>query len=164
MEAASGNITKVSLELGGKAPAIVMADADLDNAAAAIAGNRMKNSGQVCNCIERVYVQESVADTFIEKVTKIMSAYDCGDPRLPNTTVKSGPLISAAHLKEVDDMVQEAIAAGAKCVLGGSRDTVKEKGYFYLPTVLINCKHEDRIMREEIFGPVLPITTLQDLG
>ncbi len=164
MEAAAKNITKVSLELGGKAPAIVMADADLDKAAAAIAGNRMKNNGQVCNCIERVYVQESVADAFIEKITAVMSTYDCGDPRVPGTTVKVGPLISEEHLKEVDDMVKEAIAAGAKCVLGGGRDTTKEKGCFYQPTVLVNCKHEDRIMRDEVFGPVLPISTFKTLN
>jgi len=163
MEAAAKNITKVSLELGGKAPAIIMADADLDKAAAAIAANRMKNNGQVCNCIERVYVHESVAEPFIEKVCAQMASYDCGDPSVPGTTVKVGPLISAKHLKEVDDMVQAAIARGAKCILGGGRDTTKKKGYFYQPTVLVNCKHEDPIMRDEIFGPVLPISTFKTL-
>ena len=163
MEAAARNITKVSLELGGKAPAIVMADADLDRAAAAIAANRMKNNGQVCNCIERVYVQESVAEAFTKKVCAAMAAYDCGDPLVPGTTVKCGPLVSLAHLQEVDGMVREAIAAGAECVLGGGRDTTKAKGYFYQPTVLIHCRHEDRIMRDEIFGPVLPISTFRTL-
>lgn len=163
MEAAAQNITKVSLELGGKAPAIVMADADLQKAAVAIAGSRMKNCGQVCNSIERVYVQESVADQFVKMVCEQMASYACGDPRVPGTTVKVGPLISAAHLKEVDDMVQAAIANGAKCLLGGGRDETKEKGFFYQPTVLVNCKHEDPIMRDEIFGPVLPISTFQTL-
>jgi len=162
MEAASKNITKVSLELGGKAPAIVMADADLDKAAAAIAASRMKNNGQVCNCIERVYVQESVADKFIEKIKALMSRYVCGDPRF-EPDVNIGPLVSAAHLKEVDGMVKKAIADGAECILGGGRDLRHEKGYFYQPTIFVGCRHKDAIMRDEIFGPVLPISTFKTL-
>lgn len=89
MRSAARNITKVSLELGGKAPAIVMADADLNLAAKAIRDSRVINSGQVCNCAERVYVQESVADAFIEKVTALMKAARFGDP-LKDESVTTG--------------------------------------------------------------------------
>jgi lactaldehyde dehydrogenase/glycolaldehyde dehydrogenase len=162
MRAASNNVTKVSLELGGKAPAIVMPDADLDLAAKAIRDSRIINTGQVCNCAERVYVHESVADTFIAKVTETMRNTKYGDP-LAESDVDMGPLVSKQQREQVDAAVQQAVKDGAKVVLGGHRPTDRKTGYFYPPTVLTGCNHKSAIMQNEIFGPVLPITTFRDL-
>jgi lactaldehyde dehydrogenase/glycolaldehyde dehydrogenase len=161
MQAAAANVTKVSLELGGKAPAIVMADADLDLAAKAIRDSRIINSGQVCNCAERVYVHESVADAFTAKVTQAMKAARYGDP-LKDDTLDYGPMVSDAQLKAVEVAVAQALKDGAKCILGGKRADLKP-GFYYEPTVLVDCKQSMSIMREEIFGPVLPIATFKDL-
>lgn len=161
MAAAAENVTKVSLELGGKAPAIVMQDADLDLAATAIRNSRIINTGQVCNCAERVYVHESVAEKFTEKVTLAMKLTKVGDPLL-DTDVEMGPLVSKQQLELVDAAVQQAVHDGAKVVLGGKRST-RKPGFFFEPTVLTNCKQNTAIMQKEIFGPVLPITTFKDL-
>lgn len=161
MKAAASNVTKVSLELGGKAPAIVMADADLDLAAKAIRDSRVINSGQVCNCAERVYVHESVAEKFIEKVTLAMQNTKYGDP-LTEEDLDMGPLVSKQQLENVDAAVRQAVKDGARVILGG-KVSEREKGYYYEPTVLTNCRQETAIMRQEIFGPVLPITTFKDL-
>jgi lactaldehyde dehydrogenase/glycolaldehyde dehydrogenase len=161
MQAAAQNVTKVSLELGGKAPAIVMADADLDLAARAIRDSRVINTGQVCNCAERVYVQESVAEAFIAKVVDAMKAVRYGDP-LQDDTLDMGPLVSEAQLESVEAAVAQALNDGAKCALGGVRAGMKP-GYHFEPTVLVDCRQEMAIMREEIFGPVLPIATFKNL-
>ncbi|WP_407308878.1 aldehyde dehydrogenase [Desulfosporosinus sp. SB140] len=161
MRAAANNVTKVSLELGGKAPAIVMADADLDLAAKAIRDSRVINTGQVCNCAERVYVHESVAERFIEKVTREMQNTKYGNP-LTESDLDMGPLVSKQQLDNVDAAVKQAIKDGARLILGGKLSE-RPKGYFYEPTVLTNCNHDTDIMRNEIFGPVLPITTFKDL-
>ena len=161
MRAAADNITKVSLELGGKAPAIVMDDADLDLAAKCIVISRINNSGQVCNCAERAYVHEKVADAFIEKVVAEMSKVRYGRNPLEDLDLDMGPLVSRTALENVDAMVKRAVAAGAKVALGGK---VKEvQGYHYEPTVLVNCNNSMEIMHKEIFGPVLPIATFKDL-
>lgn len=161
MRAAAENVTKVSLELGGKAPAIVMADADLDLAAAAIRNSRIINTGQVCNCAERVYVHESVADKFIEKVTAAMKNTKFGNP-LTEPDIDMGPLVSKQQLELVEAAVKQAVADGAKLVLGGKRAETAH-GFHYEPTVLINCGQKTAIMQKETFGPVLPITTFKDL-
>jgi lactaldehyde dehydrogenase/glycolaldehyde dehydrogenase len=160
MRAAAENITKVSLELGGKAPAIVMADADLDLAVEAIRSSRIINSGQVCNCAERVYVQEDVAERFVDRITAAMRKTKFGDPF--EAGIEMGPLVSKRQLDAVDGAVQKAIKEGAQVLLGGGR-TDRKVGHYYPPTVLANCKHDAAIMRDEIFGPVLPITTFKTL-
>ncbi|MGG1661612.1 aldehyde dehydrogenase [Brevibacillus sp. NRS-1366] len=160
MRAAADNITKVSLELGGKAPAIVMDDADLDLAVKSIVASRVINTGQVCNCAERVYVHERVADEFIEKIVKAMEQTKFGNP-LVDKDIDMGPLVNKGSLESVDNHVKGAIAAGAKLLTGGKR--AGEVGYYYEPTVLVNVTNEMEIMKEEIFGPVLPIATFSDL-
>lgn len=160
MEKASQNITKVSLELGGKAPSIVMDDADLDLAVKSVLESRIINSGQVCNCTERVYVHESVADEFISKITKAMSESKVGSPL--EEGIDMGPLSSEEGLKNVEDMVNRAVENGAKVLTGGKR-VDKEKGYYYEPTVLVDVDNSFEIMREEVFGPVLPIATFSTL-
>jgi len=160
MEAAAPNITKVSLELGGKAPAIVMPDADLDLAAKSIFASRVINSGQVCNNAERIYVQESVYDAFLAKITELMKNTKIGDP-LTERGLDMGPQISLKQLQSIQSAVDGAIKDGADCILGGHRKPT-DKGFFFEPTVLTNCRQEMRIMHDEIFGPVLPITTFKD--
>jgi lactaldehyde dehydrogenase/glycolaldehyde dehydrogenase len=160
MRAAAANITKVSLELGGKAPAIVMQDADLDLAVRAIRDSRIINTGQVCNCAERVYVQESIAKEFINKITAAMKQTRVGDPF--EAGIEMGPLVNSAQLHRVETAVKQAVTNGAELVLGGERAKFAS-GYYYQPTVLTNCRQETDIMRNEIFGPVLPIATFTDL-
>lgn len=161
MQAAAPNITKVSLELGGKAPAIVMADADLDLAVKAIRDSRIINTGQVCNCAERVYVHESIADEFSERITEAMRATVSGDPF--ESAVEMGPLVSRNQLRSVEAAIEQAKRDGAKVAVGGERDD-RGRGYYYQPTVLTHCRQDTDIMQKEIFGPVLPITTFADLN
>jgi lactaldehyde dehydrogenase/glycolaldehyde dehydrogenase len=160
MQAAAPNITKVSLELGGKAPAIVAADADLDLAIKAIRDSRIINTGQVCNCAERVYVHESIADEFTSRMTEAMRKTVSGDPFISG--VEMGPLISKVQLGSVDSAVKQARADGVEVTTGGSRDD-RGRGHYYQPTVLTGCRQSMDIMRKEIFGPVLPIATFSDL-
>ena len=160
MQAAAPNITKVSLELGGKAPAIVMEDANLELAVKAIRDSRIINTGQVCNCAERVYVHEKVADAFIEKVTDAMRQTKFGDPFADG--MEMGPLVSKAQRDRVQSSVEQAVKEGAEVLLGGDYDR-HERGFFYKPTVLRNCSQTSGMMQKETFGPVLPIATFSTL-
>ena len=162
MEAAAANITKVSLELGGKAPAIVLKDADLDLAVKAILASRVGNSGQICNCAERVYVHSSIHAAFVEKITAAMQAVRYGNPaEAAEGALEMGPLIEARAVEAVAEKVQRAVAQGANLVCGGNR--APGKGYFFEPTVLTNVDNSMDIMQEETFGPVLPIAIFDTL-
>lgn len=154
MEAASANVIKVSLELGGKAPGIVMPDADLDLAVKSIIASRVINTGQVCNCCERVYVHSSIKDKFMEKLIVGMKAVKVGDPSIEKD-LDMGPLVDANALKSVQEKVDNAVKQGAKLILGGKR--IGTKGYFFEPTILDNCSQKMDIIQDETFGPVLPI-------
>lgn len=160
MAAAAKNITKVCLELGGKAPAIVLDDADLELAVKAIVDSRVINTGQVCNCAERVYVQKGIYDRFVNRLGEAMKAVQFGDPAQRND-IAMGPLINAAALQRVEEKVAHAVAEGARVVLGGEK--VAGKGYFYPPTLLLDVKQEMAIMHEETFGPVLPVVAFDTL-
>ncbi|MDU4127237.1 aldehyde dehydrogenase [Pantoea sp.] len=160
MQAAAKNVTKVSLELGGKAPAIVMDDADIDLAVRAIVSSRMINSGQVCNCAERVYVQDGIYDRFIAALTAAFRQVKLGDPA-QHSDIDMGPLINAAALQRVEQKVANAVAAGATVVLGGKR--VGDQGFFFEPTLITGVRQEMEIMQEEIFGPVLPVMRFKTL-
>lgn len=161
MSAAAPNITKLNLELGGKAPAIVLADADLDLAVKAIRDSRIINTGQVCNCAERVYVERAVADQFIERISAAMAATRYGDP-LADASVEMGPLINRQGLDSVTAKVKTALAQGAQLITGGAVAD-RGQGFHYQPTVLAGCTADMEIMRKEIFGPVLPIQIVDDL-
>mgnify|MGYP003582483636 FL=1 len=161
MAAAAPNITKLNLELGGKAPAIVLADADLDLAVRAITASRVINSGQVCNCAERVYVERKVADAFIERIAASMAATRYGDP-LAESGLDMGPLINQAALDKVAQMVRTASGQGAQVISGGAVADLGQ-GFHYQPTVLAGCSADMEIMRKEIFGPVLPIQIVDGL-
>ncbi|MFH7825849.1 aldehyde dehydrogenase [Kluyvera chengduensis] len=160
MAAAAKNITKVCLELGGKAPAIVLDDADLELAVKAIVDSRVINTGQVCNCAERVYVQKGIYDRFVNKLGEAMKAVAFGDPAKRND-IAMGPLINAAALERVEQKVAKAISQGARVVLGGK--AVEGAGYFYPPTLLLDVRQEMSIMHEETFGPVLPVVMFDTL-
>lgn len=161
MAAAAPHITKLNLELGGKAPAIVLADADLDLAVNAIKASRVINTGQVCNCAERVYVERKVADQFIDKIASAMAATRYGDPSA-QTDLDMGPLINQAGLDKVAQMVRTAVGQGAQVITGGNVADLGQ-GFHYQPTVLAGCATDMEIMRKEIFGPVLPIQIVDDL-
>ena len=162
MEAASENITKVSLELGGKAPAIVCADADLELAVNAVVGSRIIYSGQVCNCAERVYVEESIHDQFLEMVTAKMNALKVEDAFSDNNPDMSA-LVSKAQLDKVAEMVEFAKKEGAEVLVGGQKSSQFDKGYFYQPTLLTNVRQDMQIIQEEVFGPVLPVMKFSTL-
>jgi lactaldehyde dehydrogenase/glycolaldehyde dehydrogenase len=161
MAAAAANVTKVNLELGGKAPAIVMADADIDLAVNAVKASRVINSGQVCNCAERIYVQSRIAQEFTDKLAAAMKQTKFGDP-LAEEQVEYGPLINEKGFGKVDSLVRGAVAAGASVVTGGKR-AERAGGYYYEPTVLAGCRQDMEIIRREIFGPVAPVVTFDDL-
>ena len=161
MKAAADNVTKVSLELGGKAPVIVMNDCKLDETVEHVVNSRVYNSGQVCNAAERIYVQKGIADEFIAKVIERMKKVTFG-PGLGGE-FDMGPMVNKAQQDHVVEMVQSAIDEGATIECGGNVATVDGKGYFFEPTVVTGVTHDSRIMREEICGPVLPITTFETL-
>lgn len=161
MRAAAENLTRVNLELGGKAPAIVLASADLDLAANAVYQSRILNTGQVCNCAERVYVERSVLQAFTDKVVAHMKSTTYGDP-LKDRSVSMGPLVSAAQLAKVAFAVDQARKQGAEVAVGG-KIADRGTGHHYEPTVLVDCSHDMDIMRSETFGPVLPIQAIDSL-
>jgi lactaldehyde dehydrogenase / glycolaldehyde dehydrogenase len=147
------NIAKPSLELGGKTPAIIEADADLEAAATAIVRSKTTHCGQLCTAIERVYVHQDVHDRFLALLKEKMSAVQFGDRAHDET--RMGPLISASARDGVHRMVERAKAEGARIETGGYLP--EGKGHFYPPTLLSQCRHEMEIVREEVFGPVLPV-------
>lgn len=160
MEAAAPNITKVSLELGGKAPVIVCADADLELAAQAVLDSRIGNSGQICNQAERVYVDKRVKKQFTDLIVKKFSAVKVGNPAVMKDA-DMGPLVEKRALESVSEKVERAVKQGAKLLCGGHR--IGDKGYFYAATVLDGCTQDMDIIHEETFGPVLPLVEFDTL-
>ncbi|MGH2952468.1 MAG: aldehyde dehydrogenase family protein [Solirubrobacterales bacterium] len=148
------------LELGGKDPQIVCADADLANAVSGCVWGGFANSGQTCSGIERTYVVQDVADRFIEGVVRETERLTVGDPLRWET--ESGPMVSAEQADVVTGLVDDALSAGAERVTGGPREVDGFSGRFIAPTVLAGVEDEMRIMNEEIFGPVVPIVVVAD--
>ncbi|PPA72267.1 aldehyde dehydrogenase [Jeotgalibacillus proteolyticus] len=161
MEAAAQNITKVNLELGGKAPAIVTENADLDLAVKHIMTSRLTNSGQACTNAERVYVQESIAEEFTQKMKNAMEKARAGNPN-EEQNLDLGPLISQDRLDTIHSMVEKAKEEGAEIAYGG-KPVDREKGYFYEPTLIANAKQTMTVVKEEIFGPVIPVVTYKTI-
>ncbi|HUB99890.1 MAG TPA: aldehyde dehydrogenase family protein [Solirubrobacterales bacterium] len=146
------------LELGGKDPMIVCADADLDNAVAGAIWGGLANAGQTCSGIERVYVMREVADRFVAGVAREAEGMQIGDPLEWETEI--GPMTSAGQYGIVTELIDDAVASGATKLCGGPVDVPGFPGKFIAPTVLTGVTHQMRIMREEIFGPVLPIVVV----
>jgi benzaldehyde dehydrogenase (NAD) len=149
-ENAARHLKRVLLELGGKAPLVVLGDADLDRAVAAANFGSFFHQGQICMSTERVVVDQSVADEFASRLGERASALTVGDPSEPSTQI--GPLVNEAALERVRSLVDDAVAKGAEVVAGGSAD-----GPCFAPTVLKGVTPEMRIYSEESFGPVVSI-------
>ncbi|WP_427168397.1 aldehyde dehydrogenase [Streptomyces sp. C1-1] len=149
---AAANLTPLSLELGGKSPLLVFADADLD-LAVDLAVEQYDNAGQVCLAATRILVEETVADEFTRRFVDKAIRLAQGDPRDEATDI--GPNIHPRQLEKIDGFVQRALAAGAHAVIGGHRGD----GLYYAPTLLTNVAQDSEIVQEEVFGPVLTLQT-----
>ncbi|MEX0429703.1 aldehyde dehydrogenase [Nocardioides sp. DS6] len=161
VRASGGNLKRVSLELGGKAPSIVLKDADID---AAVTGNLiggLVNNGQACAAYSRFYVDASRVEEFTEKLAGAMSGMTLGPGSSPTSQV--GPLVSAEHLARVESYVKSGVEQGAEVVVGGKRPGGDlAGGYFFEPTLFTGVAHDMTIARDEIFGPVLPVIAYDD--
>jgi succinate-semialdehyde dehydrogenase/glutarate-semialdehyde dehydrogenase len=155
---AAGQLQRVSMELGGNAPFIVFEDADVDAAVDGAMIAKMRNMGEACTAANRFLVHESVAEEFSAKLGERMAALKTGRGQTPGTDV--GPLIDAKAVQSVGELVDGAVAAGARVVTGGSAPD--GPGFFFTPTVLADVPADADINRLEIFGPVAPITTFTD--
>lgn len=154
MKLASRNLTNTVLELGGKDAMVVLKDADLERAARGAVWAAFMNSGQSCGSVERVYVSREIADEFIERVLNHTKKLKVGNPLEPE--VDMGPMATLSQLEAVERHIKDAKKKGARVLWGGER--IKEfRGYFFQPTVLSEVNHSMKIMREETFGPVIPI-------
>jgi len=153
MSRASKGLKRLIFELGGKDPLIVFADADLETAADVAVRESLRNSGQICNSIERIYVEASVSSKFEALVLERARSWNYGDGL--KSDAKMGPLVSAEQREKVNCQVQEAVCGGARLLLGGY--IPKGHGFFYPATVLANVNHTMAVIREETFGPVICI-------
>jgi succinate-semialdehyde dehydrogenase/glutarate-semialdehyde dehydrogenase len=144
-------IKKISLELGGHAPYLVFNDADLDKAVREVTACKFRNNGQTCVCTNRVYVQEGIHDAFVERFAAAVRSLNLGDPFDESTDI--GPLVDEAGMAKVEAHVGDAVAQGARVVVGGSR----REGLFYLPTLITGVKAGMKLLEEETFGPVAPV-------
>jgi succinate-semialdehyde dehydrogenase/glutarate-semialdehyde dehydrogenase len=158
LEQAADQVLRTSMELGGNAPFLVFADADLDKAVDGAMLAKMRNGGEACTAANRIYVQSSVLDAFATKLTERMAALKVG--RGTDDGVDVGPLIDAKQRDKVKDLVDDAVSQGAEVRTGG--EVAEGNGYFYPPTVLTGVPKSARLQKEEIFGPVAPLTAFED--
>jgi acyl-CoA reductase-like NAD-dependent aldehyde dehydrogenase len=160
-EAAARRLIPASLELGGKDPMIVLADADLERAANFATYYSMQNAGQTCISTERVYVEEPVYDEFVAKVSEKVRALRVGRPAGPGS-VEVGAITFAPQLEKISEHVADAVDKGARVLTGGRAVQDAGGGRFYEPTVLVDVDHSMKAMTEETFGPTLPIMKVRD--
>jgi acyl-CoA reductase-like NAD-dependent aldehyde dehydrogenase len=159
MRRGSASVKKLTLELGGKSPNIVFADADLDAAIRGASNGIFFNKGEVCTAGSRLFVEESLHDAFLDKLQTYMNKLTQGDPLDPKTRL--GPQVSESHMKQILGYVDKGKAEGARLLCGGERPP--GKGYFVRPTVFTDVIAEMTIAREEIFGPVLSVIRFKDV-
>lgn len=152
----ANQVKKLSMELGGHAPMLVFADADIDLAVSGVITSKFRNAGQTCVCLNRVLVEASIIDIFVPKLVDAVSRLTVGDG--DRLGVDVGPLINVEGLTKVISQIENAVAHGATVACGGTR-VGDGHGSFYAPTVLLNVRPEMTIMREETFGPVVPVAT-----
>jgi len=164
MEVFGPTLGKISLELGGHCPALVCADADLDQAAQIIAYKGFRNMGQSCSSINRVYAHRSIHDALVEKLAGLAQDLRIGDG-VTDGSVDLGPMATADGLATVEAHVADAVARGAILVYGGRKPEGEAytRGHYYLPTILTGALPTMRVMREETFGPVVPFAVFDDL-
>lgn len=160
MSKASDQVKRISLELGGNAPAIVLPDADLDNAADAIVDNKFENSGQMCNGINVVLVHKDVKAEMTQKIIDRVKTIKVGPGDQEDTQV--GPLINQKAIDKVEHLVADAMKQGAQVETGGDKADISTSSLFYQPTVITGVERRMAIAKEEIFGPVAPIITFDD--
>jgi phenylacetaldehyde dehydrogenase len=158
VQAAAGNLKKVSLELGGKSPNVIFADVDLDSAIAGAASAIFFNHGQCCCAGSRLFIESSIFDQVVEGVSARAEKIRVG-PGMEKST-DMGPLVSAEQLNRVCSYLESGFAEGAKATAGGER--LGDKGYFVKPTVLVNTNPKMKVVREEIFGPVVTAIPFRD--
>lgn len=154
---AAASVKRVSLELGGQAPFIVFADADVEAAARGAMASKFRNAGQTCVCANRFYVQAPVLEPFLQALAPQIRALRVGDGLAEGVQV--GPLIDGAAVEKVDAHVRDAVASGAQLVVGGQRPADRDRGHFFEPTLLAGVTDGMRVMREETFGPVAPVAS-----
>nr|WP_133063548.1 NAD-dependent succinate-semialdehyde dehydrogenase [Fictibacillus aquaticus] len=154
IEQSAATVKNVSMELGGHAPAVVLDDADLKKAVAGVAASKFRNAGQTCICINRVYVHEKIYDEFLDLLTAEVKKLKVGNGLEEGTDI--GPIINKEGYEKISEHVDDAVSKGAVCVTGG-KGTEENGGHFYEPTVLKNVNHKMLIMKEETFGPVVPV-------
>lgn len=162
MQAASTNVKKIALELGGKNPHIIFADADLESALDHVLNGVFFHAGQICSAGSRLMLEESIHDTFVEKLKSRMALIRLGDGMQQSTQM--GPVISQNHLAKIEGYIRIAEADGAHLELGGTRPEQPElqNGFFFLPTLFTGCHDGMRIVQEEIFGPVITVEKFTD--
>jgi succinate-semialdehyde dehydrogenase/glutarate-semialdehyde dehydrogenase len=153
MAKCAGTMKRLSLELGGNAPFIVFADADLDAAVTGAIASKFRNMGQTCVCANRILVQDGVYDAFAAKLCAAVAKLKVGDGLAPDVT--QGPLIDMKAVEKVEDHIRDACAKGAKILAGGKRHALG--GTFFEPTILASVDTQMKIAREETFGPVAPL-------
>ena len=163
MEIAAPKFKRVSAELGGSDPVIVFPDADVDAAVRGINIGRFFNAGQACLAAKRVYVFDEIYDEFMEGLTKRVSRYELGDgmEKAEKPKIRMGPLNAARHRDVLADQLKDAVDRGAKVAVGGNGHD--GKGYFFEPTVIEDAPHDSRVVREETFGPLLPVLKVDDV-
>jgi succinate-semialdehyde dehydrogenase/glutarate-semialdehyde dehydrogenase len=159
LRAAADRVVSCSMELGGNAPFLVLADADLDAAVAGAMVAKMRNGGEACTAANRFYVERRVAEEFTARLGEAMAALRVGAGLEPGVAL--GPLVSATQRDKVSSLVADATSRGATLVVGGH--TLERRGYFYAPTVLGDVAPSSRLLGEEIFGPVAPVVPFDDL-
>jgi succinate-semialdehyde dehydrogenase/glutarate-semialdehyde dehydrogenase len=158
VEQSAEGLLRMSMELGGNAPFLVFADADLDAAVDGAMLAKMRNVGEACTAANRFIVHESVADEFSRRLAERMGALVVG--RGTEDGVDVGPLVEGKQRDKVAELVDDAVSNGAEVAVGGSAG--EGAGYFYTPTVLTDVPHDARMFREEIFGPVAPVFTFSE--
>ncbi|MDY6933134.1 MAG: aldehyde dehydrogenase family protein [Spirochaetota bacterium] len=159
-ERAGKRLIPILLELGGKDPMIVLKDANIERAVNAGVWDSLLNSGQVCMSTERIYVQEQIADEFIDRVVGKVRSLRQGYSKDFNCDI--GSMTSSEQLEIVKDQINDAVSKGAKILIGGKRTSKPGKGYFFEPTVVVDVNHNMKLMTEETFGPIIAIQRVRD--
>jgi acyl-CoA reductase-like NAD-dependent aldehyde dehydrogenase len=160
MEGAGRTFTRLGLELGGNAPALIFPDVDVKAVAKSAVAAKFRNNGQVCVSPQRFLVHSRIAEDFIEQARTVIQALKVGDGMDSATEV--GPLINAKQRERLEALVESVRGSAAQVLVGGARPPDLPKGYFYSPTLIANVPTDSPLFREEIFGPVMPITVFED--
>lgn len=167
MEVAGPQFKRITLELGGSDPMIVMPDADIRKAIGGAMIGRFWNCGQACLAVKRLYLHESIHDEFLEGLVQKVATYEPGDPatRPEKPKLRMGPLHTAAQREEIEEQLADAVSQGAQVLIGGKRpeDPALARGHFFLPAVVTAVPHKSRLVQDEVFGPVLPVFKVKDL-